>query len=401
MGVMMTKPMNGAVRPRAASGVAGPLLTMLCVTLLSACSSVPDAVNPAEWYRSATADGTASADGTANNELQADRGKGAPGSDSAFPSVSRVDQQIAARDKRTEGLAADVEGRRYADGIARQGQDAQNSLYGDKPPAAPQMEQPTVAAPAPQPAAPTPQPTPTPQPATPAPSATAQATPQPAPAPAQTASTATDPSAGVDGMRDRLAQQLAEIRARAADRGSLLPEDLTYGSDTEPTVIVSSAGIETERAMSLSGQDGSLSQQPSLSAFANPGQVENLGALPIPADAKWVATILFGNGSAALDARDRQILADVVRLQKQNGSKVRIIGHASQRTRNIDPAQHKLANLKMSVGRANQVADELRKMGVAADNILVAAVGDNNPVYLEIMPSGEAGNRRAEIYLSN
>jgi hypothetical protein len=35
------------------------------------------------------------------------------------------------------------------------------------------------------------------------------------------------------------------------------------------------------------------------------------------------------------------------------------------------------------------------------DNILVAAVSDAQPMYYEIMPSGDAGNRRTEIYLGN
>jgi flagellar motor protein MotB len=33
--------------------------------------------------------------------------------------------------------------------------------------------------------------------------------------------------------------------------------------------------------------------------------------------------------------------------------------------------------------------------------VRTAAVGDNRPIYLEVMPSGEAGNRRTEIYLTN
>jgi flagellar motor protein MotB len=31
--------------------------------------------------------------------------------------------------------------------------------------------------------------------------------------------------------------------------------------------------------------------------------------------------------------------------------------------------------------------------------VLVEAVGDSQPVYYESMPQGEAGNRRAEIFL--
>jgi flagellar motor protein MotB len=31
--------------------------------------------------------------------------------------------------------------------------------------------------------------------------------------------------------------------------------------------------------------------------------------------------------------------------------------------------------------------------------IVVSAMADEQPVYHEVMPSGEAGNRRAEIYI--
>lgn len=203
-------------------------------------------------------------------------------------------------------------------------------------------------------------------------------------------------------MRDRLAQQLAEIRARAADQGSLLPQDLAYGSDSQPTIVVSSAGIEQQQASSLSvfgPETGAGATLPN--NFGNAARIDNDGALPLPVGSKKIATILFNNGSAALDTNDKRILADVVRLQRESGSKVRVIGHASQRTANMDFAQHKMTNLQVSARRANQIADELRRLGLPQTSILVAAVGDNQPQYLEIMPSGEAGNRRAEIYFSN
>jgi flagellar motor protein MotB len=49
--------------------------------------------------------------------------------------------------------------------------------------------------------------------------------------------------------------------------------------------------------------------------------------------------------------------------------------------------------------RANAVARALVRMGVPASEVSVAARADNEPVYYEFMPAGEAGNRRAEIYL--
>ena len=371
-----------------------PLVALLAVIALSGCSSVPDEINPAEWYKSAT--------GEEKTETTPP-----PGRESDFPKASRVEQQVAARDNRSGGLTADVEGRKYADAIPRQGTDSENSLYKDAPPAAPNVEASQPAPPPPAPAtpvvsAPAPAPVPAPMP-TPAPTRAPQmaATPEPTPAPAQ-ATASNSQEFGVEGMRDRLAQQLVEIRARAADQGSLMPQDLAYGSDSQPTIVVSSAGIEQQQASSLSvfGGDGDATATLP-NNFGGAARIDNDGALPLPVGSKKIATILFNNGSAALDTNDRRILADVVRLQRESGSKVRVIGHASQRTANMDFAQHKSTNLQVSARRANQIADELRKLGIPNGSILVAAVGDNQPQYLEIMPSGEAGNRRAEIYFSN
>lgn len=354
-------------------------------TALNACTKVPDAINPVEWYHS-TAEALSGDDAKdpsstdPQNELQAARGTPAPGSDEKFPQLSQVDQQVAARDSMTEGLAADTAGRKYDDSIQRQGSSgAQNSLYGaEEPPAAPKVEA-SSGVPTPQPtkpvaiAEPAPQPTPTPQ-------------------PAASATTAAADTSGVDaGMRDRLARQLAEIRARAADRGSLLPADLTSNGQGQPTVIVSSGGIET--VMSSSMQASISNDIPGLEGSAS-------GSLP-PGSATRVATILFSNGSSVLDSRDRQILSDVARLQKQRGGTVHIVGHASQRTQNMDPVTHKMTNYQVSAKRAAQVADELRRLGISDDMVRTAAVGDNRPIYLEVMPSGEAGNRRTEIYLTN
>ena len=199
-------------------------------------------------------------------------------------------------------------------------------------------------------------------------------------------------------MRDRLRQQLAEIQARAADQGSLIPSDLDNAGDGNSTVIISSGGVETSMAASAMQFQNVGSQQ--LAGLAT-GPVSNNGALPLPSASTKVATILFKNGSSGLDANDRKILADVARLQRENNATVRVIGHASQRTRNLDISTHKMANYKVSIKRANQVATELQRMGIASEKILTAAVGDNHPIYLEVMPSGEAGNRRTEIYLSN
>lgn len=113
------------------------------------------------------------------------------------------------------------------------------------------------------------------------------------------------------------------------------------------------------------------------------------------------AIIFFSHGSSELDPRDRGVLRDVAALQQQRGGSLRVVGHASSRTHNATPDAHRVANFEMSLTRANAVLEELLQLGVAADSAHAEAVGDAEPVYHEFMPSGEAGNRRVEIFLEN
>jgi outer membrane protein OmpA-like peptidoglycan-associated protein len=46
------------------------------------------------------------------------------------------------------------------------------------------------------------------------------------------------------------------------------------------------------------------------------------------------------------------------------------------------------------------VAAALRRAGMPANKILVEAMSDNRPAYLEVMPEGERLNRRTEVYIS-
>ncbi|MCK5444162.1 MAG: OmpA family protein, partial [Rhodospirillaceae bacterium] len=66
----------------------------------------------------------------------------------------------------------------------------------------------------------------------------------------------------------------------------------------------------------------------------------------------------------------------------------------------MEYVKHAMTNFQISLGRANSVAAGLRSRGVAEDNVRVHAVSDTVPLYFEVMPSGEAGNRRVEIYLA-
>ncbi len=112
------------------------------------------------------------------------------------------------------------------------------------------------------------------------------------------------------------------------------------------------------------------------------------------------ATVYFEDGGAVVDASYNKALRNIAKLAKENDALVTVYGFASSRTRDTDPATHKLINFNISAKRAQNAAKALRRAGVPADKIVVRALSDSMPMYLEVMPAGERLNRRAEIYLT-
>lgn len=112
-----------------------------------------------------------------------------------------------------------------------------------------------------------------------------------------------------------------------------------------------------------------------------------------------VATIYFGNGSSRLEPRDVAVVHDVVKMFKETGGAIRIVGHSSGITASENSGRGKLVNFKVSLDRANSVAAELVRNGVPANYIDVAAHGADSPIFAEYSSTGAAGNRRAEIFL--
>ena len=119
------------------------------------------------------------------------------------------------------------------------------------------------------------------------------------------------------------------------------------------------------------------------------------------AGSKLIARIKFPNGSAGLSARALKEIARAARAVKEQGGYLRVVGHASSRTKDMPVAKHKIVNFDISLKRAQNVAKALIKRGIPATAILVEAKGDSEPLYFEAMPRGEAENRRVEIYLVN
>ncbi|MCE7998033.1 MAG: OmpA family protein [Rhodobiaceae bacterium] len=109
--------------------------------------------------------------------------------------------------------------------------------------------------------------------------------------------------------------------------------------------------------------------------------------------------VSFAHGSTGLNAEDRQKIAAAASSAAAYNGIVRVVGHASSRTGDLGVGDHLLANFNVSMKRANAVANELIRAGVDPSRVVVEAKGDAVPVYYESMPAGEAGNRRAEIFI--
>ena len=159
--------------------------------------------------------------------------------------------------------------------------------------------------------------------------------------------------------------------------------------------MVSSSGVEFG-GVSSNTRGSNLSR-----SVAQKRLPKNLGSNQYNSRVVKVATILFANSSSSLSQKDRSILANVHQLQRERGGSIRIVGHASSRTKDTDPVNHKMINFKVSAARAEAVAKELIRIGVDKKKLQVDAVSDSTPVFHEYMPSGEAGNRRAEIFLES
>lgn len=163
------------------------------------------------------------------------------------------------------------------------------------------------------------------------------------------------------------------------------------------------AGLETPVAFTPSNPDPALKREQPVS----PSATAQTSVDPAPtglgassdASAQWRETITvhFALGSAALSRDGSKKLRRIADLYREHGGKVRVIGHASSRTRDLPIERHKMINFEISLDRATRVANALVKLGVDSIAIQTMAMSDNEPLYHEWMPSGEAGNRRTEV----
>ncbi|HEY4134721.1 MAG TPA: OmpA family protein [Alphaproteobacteria bacterium] len=291
----------------------------VALSSLGACSSVPDAVNPVEWYRGA-------ASVFEDDEQQQERAAEAaarettqlPGAGQDYPNLSTVPNRpnptpSAERGKVAQGLAADRENARYAES------DPQRAA----PPPAPGLN--PVAAPAGRV------------------SSTPLAAPAPAPVPApQAAAAASTPAP----QPQAAAPQPAPAQPASSSAVALPPP--VYQSVPAPT------------------------PQPPARQAAAPAPAGPVGMTQ-------TATVYFTNNSATVDADDRRALNTLAQSYKDTGGSLRIVGFASS---GRATAAAQIANFRIASQRAEAVAQELARLGVPRTRMTVSsatAAGGGDP----------------------
>ncbi|WP_340150111.1 OmpA family protein [uncultured Sneathiella sp.] len=184
-------------------------------------------------------------------------------------------------------------------------------------------------------------------------------------------------------------QQLAASGAKRLPDGS--------GSQQSTTVVTNSASSSSASSSGSAGQSSggvTLTPPPEEGGRVIRNYAASDGSSPIE-------TIYFAQGSHRINAADRQILDRIARAQLAAGGTLKVVGHASRRTRQMGEAEHMMVNFNISQQRAAAVADYLLKAGVAPGDMIVESVSDAQPLIDEPMPSAEAKNRRTEIFLLN
>lgn len=221
--------------------------------------------------------------------------------------------------------------------------------------------------------------------------------------PAQTA--AQPPAAAPPPVPPR-AVTVEETYIASLAQQTRLPSAVAAGTPgVADTLIISSEGLQTVGRAPPPGGPAPAAQAPA----ADKGQ-RTLGVALKPAGSIGgingsqmvnVATIQFADGSSRLDEEARRIIGQVAKFHGEKGGRLQVVGHASMRTKPMDPERHAKVNEGISIARANAVAGQLARLGVKRDAVVVVARGDTEPAYYEIMGTGEAGNRRVEIYLES
>jgi outer membrane protein OmpA-like peptidoglycan-associated protein len=299
---------------------------------LAACSHVPDAVNPVEWYRDVAGYSKNDAqDQNQQNEKSLEAGAKEPYPNLAnVPNVPDNATSTFDRDKLKESLIADREHANYNNEQLQAGR----QLAAAVPP---------------------------PPPLSPSPPAAEQQSQHPS---TQPQAHATQPSGGPR----QAAPMESSLQSPAVPE---VPQGETPAPPPPPPPNVTTSAPPASREAAPPAQQHTQAtpppvreNQPQL-AMRTPASAAN--AISVS-----VGDISFASGSSTLSGAQRSTLAEIAGLYKQTGGKIRVVGHA-ERQPSKDLMQQSIAMLNLSLDRANAVAQALTQMGVPATDITIQA----------------------------
>lgn len=122
-------------------------------------------------------------------------------------------------------------------------------------------------------------------------------------------------------------------------------------------------------------------------------QVQKVRRIP-----KSAATIYFADGSANLTAAEKSELGQIALRAQRTGADIKVVGHASSRTRPTTLVEHTMINLEISGKRAVNVVKTLAQYGVPLHKMRYEALADSQPAEPEVNAKAEALNRRVEVF---
>jgi outer membrane protein OmpA-like peptidoglycan-associated protein len=391
----------------------------------SACSSVPDWVDPTTWV------------GGSDSDQPVDQGQQAADNNTQTPDLSTIPdkpQTPSTADEQkqvADSLASDRGKAQYSADALRGGTEpAAAAPPADAPPPSEEVAaNDNAPAPAAAPAAPPPPPAAGPG-TLPADSSSAAA-PQPAPAPAPSepavASASMPPPAVAQSSSSMPAvpaagPQVAQMPTGDSSLGfrpsSAPPLDGSVAQFVAPSIMA-----RYQQTASISG--GNPAVPATGTAYASNSRhsrnmgmggpekmsgavVANFDALQGAAVAPTAYTGIPGSPSAVVFfPRDTTVLNGEAKAQVREAARafmarggqgyVRVVGHASSGASSMTGERQLVWNFERSQARANAVARALIAQGVPADKVLVQAVGDDQSGYGVTAPNGEDGGRRADI----
>ncbi len=189
----------------------------------------------------------------------------------------------------------------------------------------------------------------------------------------------------------------AEVSETVEEKVEKVEEAQVAASEAQ---AVETATSETKALPVTSAPTKAVSEETEVAAIAE-DSVKRVPSYRELADTPPLEIIFFEQGSNRINPEDTQKLTRIAQSQLAEGGKLKIVGHASSRTRELSASEYMIANLKASQQRAAAVAEALIELGVSGDDLILESVSDSFPLSRGGRPSDEARNRRAEIFLLN